>query len=118
MHRIGDAVVVSPSEHVRLVSSAALASWGGVRVHPVSTRPEAMRTLGSITPGFCVIDCDMPDAMVVAAACYTAGVPFLTINDDHSAAAHAGARACISRPFNAARLIDALDVTIGLRARS
>lgn len=117
MHRIGDAMVVSPSEFIRLVSTTALASWGDVHVRPASTRQEALRMLTGMTPGLVLLDCDMPDAMVVAAACYNAAVPFVTINDDSRSAASGGARACISRPFNAARLIDALDVAIGEGAR-
>lgn len=117
MFRIGDAMVVSSSKAVRALTGSALVAWGDARVRPASTRQEALHMLAERTPGLAVIDYEMPDAMVVAAACYHAAVPFVTINDDERAAAHGGARACVSSPFNAARLVDALDVALGARVR-
>lgn len=117
MAQLGDAVIVSASKAVQTLAGAALVAWGDARVRGAFDRSQALRMITDRTPGLAIIDYEMPDAMVVAAACYNAAIPFVTVNDDDAVAASGGARACVSSPFNAARLVDALDIAMGARVR-
>lgn len=108
MEAFGKVLVVTRCETVATMCRVTFGSVDRGRTMRVPGRVEAMQMIADEWPDLVVIDWDLADASVVAAAARAAEVPFLTVNDDERAALAGGAVACVPRPFTSLHLWEAL----------
>lgn len=108
MDGIGNVLIVTTSETVATLCRAALNSIEAGKAMRVPGRVEALQTIAAGWPELIVIDWSLADASIIAAAARTAGIRFLTLNDDERSALAGGALACIPRPFTSRHLRDVL----------